>query len=223
MEEEKLSCLPHLLNFACGAKALITMFGRPPLCLRCRNVDHVRKECPEQISGARYQNVVEKQPLLPDSSKHAQQGTVKTMTSATQPAAPKAVQPEEQQDKSKSYVAQTTSKKSGQPKEPQKGKSAVPNSAQPNKPKHRSSSQRKKQMEKDSQPAEPQAAQPVKNLPRWSEWREMDRSQRRKDIWKQTLEVKGERRSRAEDEDPSQLPRKQVPEVIGHAFFAGAH
>ncbi|KAH3808489.1 uncharacterized protein LOC127833402 [Dreissena polymorpha] len=94
MEEEKLSCLPHLLNFACGAKALITMYGRPPLCLRCRNVGHVRKECPEQISGARHQNVVEKQPLLADSSKDAQQGTVKTVTSATQPAAPKSVQPE---------------------------------------------------------------------------------------------------------------------------------
>ncbi|KAH3808481.1 hypothetical protein DPMN_136837 [Dreissena polymorpha] len=30
MEEDKLSCVPHLLNFACGARALIAMYGRPP-------------------------------------------------------------------------------------------------------------------------------------------------------------------------------------------------
>ncbi|MES9885144.1 MAG: hypothetical protein ABW185_30250 [Sedimenticola sp.] len=38
--------IPHLLEFACGQKVLVTMAGRPPLCLKCREVGHVRRSCP---------------------------------------------------------------------------------------------------------------------------------------------------------------------------------
>ena len=38
--------LPHLLQFADGLKALVTMSGRAPLCLRCGEVGHVRQACP---------------------------------------------------------------------------------------------------------------------------------------------------------------------------------
>ncbi|XP_053407132.1 uncharacterized protein LOC128559451 [Mercenaria mercenaria] len=37
--------LPHLLRFECGSKALLTVPGRPPLCLKCLTVGHYRNEC----------------------------------------------------------------------------------------------------------------------------------------------------------------------------------
>ncbi|KAH3804358.1 hypothetical protein DPMN_132642 [Dreissena polymorpha] len=47
MDEEAKNSIPHLLNFACGAKALLTVRGRQPLCLRCMNLGHIRGSCPE--------------------------------------------------------------------------------------------------------------------------------------------------------------------------------
>jgi len=38
--------IPHMLEFADGLKALVTMSGRAPLCLRCGEVGHVRQTCP---------------------------------------------------------------------------------------------------------------------------------------------------------------------------------
>ena len=32
------SRVPHLLQFGCGSRALVTVRGRPPLCLRCHRV-----------------------------------------------------------------------------------------------------------------------------------------------------------------------------------------
>ncbi|KAH3808488.1 hypothetical protein DPMN_136844 [Dreissena polymorpha] len=84
----------------------------------------------------------------------------------------------------------------------------MPNSAQPNKPKPKSSSQRKKLMEKDSQPAEPQTAQPVKNLS--SQVKRMERDgQESEEEGHMETDIRGERRNRAEDEDPSQMPRNK--------------
>lgn len=37
--------MPHLVEFGSGQCVLITMQGRPPLCLKCRCVGHVRKDC----------------------------------------------------------------------------------------------------------------------------------------------------------------------------------
>ena len=37
--------IPHLVTFDSGQSVLVTMQGRPPLCLKCRTVGHVRKDC----------------------------------------------------------------------------------------------------------------------------------------------------------------------------------
>lgn len=37
--------IPHLVNFNSGQSILITMQGRPPYCLKCRSVGHVRQRC----------------------------------------------------------------------------------------------------------------------------------------------------------------------------------
>jgi len=42
---EKLE-IPHMLHYSDGLKALVTMSGRAPLCLRCGEVGHVREACP---------------------------------------------------------------------------------------------------------------------------------------------------------------------------------
>ena len=43
-ETDKMK-IPHLINFGCGQTILVTMQGRPPLCLKCRQVGHVRRDC----------------------------------------------------------------------------------------------------------------------------------------------------------------------------------
>lgn len=37
--------IPHLVKFNCGQSILVTMQGRPPLCLKCREVGHTRRDC----------------------------------------------------------------------------------------------------------------------------------------------------------------------------------
>ena len=37
--------IPHLFKFQCGNKALVTIQGRPPLCLKCLQVGHYRNSC----------------------------------------------------------------------------------------------------------------------------------------------------------------------------------
>ncbi|KAL3870755.1 hypothetical protein ACJMK2_038799 [Sinanodonta woodiana] len=49
--------IPHIVSLGvCGM--LITMKGRPPICLKCRQTGHLRKDCPEK--GASYASVVNK-------------------------------------------------------------------------------------------------------------------------------------------------------------------
>ena len=44
--DEKLKQrIPHMVKFGCGQSMLITMQGRPPLCLKCHEVGHTRREC----------------------------------------------------------------------------------------------------------------------------------------------------------------------------------
>ncbi|KAH3811387.1 hypothetical protein DPMN_139797 [Dreissena polymorpha] len=52
----KKASIPHLLSFQCGSKALVTMRGRPPLCLRCFELGHVKGECPGRASGGTNQS-----------------------------------------------------------------------------------------------------------------------------------------------------------------------
>ena len=42
--------IPHLVTFDSGQSILITMAGKPPLCLKCRCVGHVRKDCTSRRS-----------------------------------------------------------------------------------------------------------------------------------------------------------------------------
>ncbi|KAH3817206.1 hypothetical protein DPMN_118736 [Dreissena polymorpha] len=43
--------IPHIIQFECGTRALITMRGRQPLCLYCQEVGHVRNTCPQNINA----------------------------------------------------------------------------------------------------------------------------------------------------------------------------
>ncbi|MCU7836931.1 MAG: hypothetical protein KZQ83_16970, partial [gamma proteobacterium symbiont of Taylorina sp.] len=45
--------VPHMIKFTSGQSALITMYGRPPLCLKCLEVGHVRVRCPRNLTYAR--------------------------------------------------------------------------------------------------------------------------------------------------------------------------
>lgn len=44
--------IPHMVQFKSGQNILLTMAGRPPYCLRCRSVGHVRQRCPGSRSYA---------------------------------------------------------------------------------------------------------------------------------------------------------------------------
>ena len=44
-DEIRKQQIPHLVNIMSGQSVLITMLGRPPLCLKCKVVGHTRREC----------------------------------------------------------------------------------------------------------------------------------------------------------------------------------
>ena len=44
--------IPHFVTFSSGQSILITMRGRSPLCLKCREVGHVRRNCEDRRSFA---------------------------------------------------------------------------------------------------------------------------------------------------------------------------
>ena len=44
-DELRKRTIPYVITFSGGYSALITMAGRPPLCLRCRQIGHLRKDC----------------------------------------------------------------------------------------------------------------------------------------------------------------------------------
>lgn len=48
VSDSQKASIPHLLKFQCGSKALVTMRGRPPLCLKCLELGHVRGMCPDR-------------------------------------------------------------------------------------------------------------------------------------------------------------------------------
>ena len=42
--------IPHLIKFNSGQSVLIIMAGRQPLCLKCHDLGHVRRDCPTNRS-----------------------------------------------------------------------------------------------------------------------------------------------------------------------------
>jgi len=43
---DDIKCLPRVLSFKCGTRVLVSVPGRPPpLCLKCMNVGHMRRDC----------------------------------------------------------------------------------------------------------------------------------------------------------------------------------
>ena len=56
-DEFKKQTIPHLVKFKSGRSILVTMAGRPPYCLKCGNVGHVRARCVTR--RAEYASVVQ--------------------------------------------------------------------------------------------------------------------------------------------------------------------
>lgn len=52
VDEFKKQTTPHIINFKSGQKLLVTMAGRPPYCLKCKAIGHVRQRCPGMRSYA---------------------------------------------------------------------------------------------------------------------------------------------------------------------------
>lgn len=46
MDEIKKQKIPHLVKLCSGQSILVTMEGRPPLCLKCSEIGHTRNDCP---------------------------------------------------------------------------------------------------------------------------------------------------------------------------------
>lgn len=44
--EVERTSIPHIIKFQCGNSVLITGGGRPPICLKCNMVGHMRRDCP---------------------------------------------------------------------------------------------------------------------------------------------------------------------------------
>lgn len=45
-DERNKHKIPHIIHFSSGQSVLVTMQGRPPYCLKCKTVGHVRQRCP---------------------------------------------------------------------------------------------------------------------------------------------------------------------------------
>ena len=58
--------VPHLVKYDLGISMLITMQGKPPLCLKCLNIGHIRRDCPENkprpTGNNSYSQAVQNQP-----------------------------------------------------------------------------------------------------------------------------------------------------------------
>lgn len=70
--------IPHLINFRSGQSILLTMQGRPPLCLRCKCVGHVRKDCEQRLYAQSVQRGPSSrgpsEPVRPDPSEGTSAG-----------------------------------------------------------------------------------------------------------------------------------------------------
>ena len=50
VDEVDKNKIPHMFKFQCGNKALVTIQGRPPLCLKCLQIGHFRNNCTGEVS-----------------------------------------------------------------------------------------------------------------------------------------------------------------------------
>ena len=57
--------IPHLNNFKSGQSMLVTVAGRPPYCLRCSRVGHIRSRCPERRTFSQAVQGVHADPVAP--------------------------------------------------------------------------------------------------------------------------------------------------------------
>ncbi|KAH3797515.1 hypothetical protein DPMN_151096 [Dreissena polymorpha] len=58
MKAEKMRKIPHLLNFKCGVRALVTLYGRPPCAYGANTSGTSRRDCPGQFTVARKKNQI---------------------------------------------------------------------------------------------------------------------------------------------------------------------
>ena len=223
MEEEKVAYVPHLLSFACGARALVTMYGRPPLCLRCHTVGHIRRECPDRNTGARNPFSAEKVQEPVDQAQLPAACPAVTDTRALNdlPAAPKGAQPEEVIQEQTQSVVQGVTKVAQKPVQSEgrgRGRSLTPKSSKPgimekkpvaNQPAQSVGKVTAKQSGAKGEvpPVAPKSAQPV--TPPSTQ---LDAQCEDPNMETDRPDIRGERRarSRSGERDVSQLPRNKV-------------
>lgn len=78
--------IPHIIRFDCGNTALITGGGRPPMCLKCNKIGHMRRDCPTRAVPVSYASVLNTtKQITPDNNKKVSVSEISTeeMESAT--------------------------------------------------------------------------------------------------------------------------------------------
>jgi len=74
LSADEVKCIPHLLSFRCGTRALVSVPGRPPLCLKCMTVGHMRRDCGAD-TGARRLFAAPVPPTLSEGKAWQRDGT----------------------------------------------------------------------------------------------------------------------------------------------------
>lgn len=69
--------LPHIVYFNSGQAILVTMAGRPPYCLKCKSIGHVRQRCPH---GNRSYAMVSRSENMPTMQDSVADGSAPTQT-----------------------------------------------------------------------------------------------------------------------------------------------
>ncbi|KAH3828559.1 hypothetical protein DPMN_130540 [Dreissena polymorpha] len=87
----KEDSVPHMIEFECGARALITMRGRQPLCLYCKEVGHVRMNCPNNINAIfkQKESVVERPKTTPTDTETTEKKTIEAETKENEQPEPR--------------------------------------------------------------------------------------------------------------------------------------
>ena len=104
-----------MIEFECGARALITMRGRQPLCLYCQEVGHVRMNCPNNINAIfkQKESVVERPKTTPTDTETTEKKTIEAETKENE-------QPEPRQKDEEGYEVVGIKKKKARKQEKKK-------------------------------------------------------------------------------------------------------